>query len=404
VLFEPDWRGHPAGWLQHVLDHLDVLQASGRVLIVVSAQLIELIGDQLGRLDPARAEVVCLRAHESWACAMPILWTRALCRWWLIRRYVRLVGARNVIVFEFDPLTLPLGLQLGLRRASIVGILFRPSVHYPRTGDEYADWRDRLRTLRKDVLYALTLRNPAVRAVFSLDPYFAELAASRYGSGHKVKALPDPIDSEQRFVGTDDTPWRRTVPHGRTVFALCGSLTRRKGILALLDALTRIEREHAERIAVLIAGAVEPRIRDEVSDALTDLRRRRPEIWIDVEDGYIPDGDFWRIFAQTDVVLAPYQRFVGSSGILLWAARANKPVLTSDYGLLGRFVREYRLGLAVDTTDPSALAAAMIEMVQRGPQSFGDPGGRATFLQGRSPARFARLILAATLGDGVRED
>ena len=45
---------------------------------------------------------------------------------------------------------------------------------------------------------------------------------------------------------------------GRTTFLLFGHLTKRKGLLILLDALAALRPEAASRIAVVLAGGVEP--------------------------------------------------------------------------------------------------------------------------------------------------
>jgi glycosyltransferase involved in cell wall biosynthesis len=41
------------------------------------------------------------------------------------------------------------------------------------------------------------------------------------------------------------------------------------------------------------------------------------------------------------------------------AAAAQKPVLGTDYGLMGELVKRYQLGIAVDSTQPAAIAAGI---------------------------------------------
>ena len=76
--------------------------------------------------------------------------------------------------------------------------------------------------------------------------------------------------------------------------------------------------------------------------------------------------------ARSDVVLAPYQRFVGSSGVLMWAARAGRPVLAQEFGLVGRLTRDHRLGAVADSSDPAHLAREIERMIVHGPQNFID--------------------------------
>jgi len=97
---------------------------------------------------------------------------------------------------------------------------------------------------------------------------------------------------------------------------------------------------------------------------------------------------------QCDVVLAPYQRFVGSSGVLLWAAVSGRPVLAQEFGLVGRLTRDHRLGVSVDASDPSHLAREIARMVECGPSTFIDGAAAASFAAARTPQRFASLVLS----------
>ncbi len=56
------------------------------------------------------------------------------------------------------------------------------------------------------------------------------------------------------------------------------------------------------------------------------------------------------------IILAPYRQHVGFSGILIHAAAAERPVLSRDYGLMGRLTETLRLGLTANPTSPTDLA------------------------------------------------
>jgi glycosyltransferase involved in cell wall biosynthesis len=162
----------------------------------------------------------------------------------------------------------------------------------------------------------------------------------------------------------------------------------------LLDALRLVPDRIAGRIAVVLAGRIDPAIRADIEGRERALAAERPDLWLRTEDRWIGNGELTRLVGRCDVVLAPYQRFVGSSGVLMWAARAEKPVLTQDYGLIGRLVQDFSLGLAVDASDARTLAFAMTRMVDRGPHTFFDRRAAATFVAERTPERFADAILA----------
>jgi hypothetical protein len=77
---------------------------------------------------------------------------------------------------------------------------------------------------------------------------------------------------------------------------------------------------------------------------------------------------------------------------LLWAAKHGRPVVTQDYGLLGRLVRDHRLGVAVDTENPSILADAIGRIVREGSAGLADPAGMARFVSHRAPGDFVAAI------------
>ena len=173
---------------------------------------------------------------------------------------------------------------------------------------------------------------------------------------------------------------------------LFGYLTERKGPLAVLDALFMLPREIAARVAVLFAGRVDPALRDRLEQRRRDLAEHHPDLWLSIDDRRLDQAELASLVRHCDVVLAPYQRFVGSSGVLLWAARTGRPLLTQDFGLLGRLVRDHKLGLTADTVDPDSLAAGIERMVSEGPRTFVDPMAAQSFVAARTPHDFAAVV------------
>jgi hypothetical protein len=86
---------------------------------------------------------------------------------------------------------------------------------------------------------------------------------------------------------------------------------------------------------------------------------------------------------------------------LLWAARAGRPVLAQEFGLVGRLTRDHCLGAVADSSDPAKLAAQIERMVEGGPQSFIDLSSAARFASSRTPHRFASIVLTCVDGTSV---
>src|SRR3546814_7448698 len=106
---------------------------------------------------------------------------------------------------------------------------------------------------------------------------------------------------------------------------------------------------------LVVAGRIDPPIRDAVMDAAAAARAAAPALHLSIIDRRLSSGEIAALVRRSDCVLAPYQRFVGSSGVLLWAARMQRPVICQDYGLVGHLTRSFALGTTVDSANAPAL-------------------------------------------------
>lgn len=397
LVLEPDGDGHAEEWLRHLLLHLGRQSEVERIWLAIPAGLRDRLTEQLPAHLRHRIGLLTLTPTELRYCTHRRLAVSGMARWWVMRRYLIRTGAEIGYFLSLDHLSLPLGLGLSAGGRRLSGILFRPSVHYHEIGDYRPSLAEKLRDWRKAMLYRGMLRNPAVDAVLTLDPFFAAFAADNYPSGEKVAPVPDPAFPAAAIPANDDrTPY--DVPSGRHVLLLFGALTERKGVLHLLEALRRLPKTAACKAAVIIAGRVAPDISDRVATLEAAVRRENPDIWLQIENRWLGSAEIAALVQRCDIVLAPYQRFVGSSGVLLWAAHAGKPLLTQDYGLLGRLVRDHGLGVAVDTSNASDLAAAITDMIERPPQALLDTQAAAAFVSQRTPEAFASHIYASLRG------
>jgi len=383
LIFEPKPHGHTLEWLCHLL-RVDDGQAVCAVPPALAGELGSLAG--AGRL-------LVLSEDEVRRCNDPRPAVSALARWRAMRRCLAQSAAVRGLFLEFDHLVPLLALGLPLGGVPLAGVLFRPSVHYGAGSP-----RERLRDRVKDRLYAAVLRRPDVVRLWSLDADFAAYAQDRYAGGAKVRGLPDPVHPAAR-----PSPAPPAAREGRRCrFLLFGALAERKGVPVLLEALERLSPEAAARSAVRLAGRLDPAIADDVRRRIAGLRARQPQLELALDDRRLPDAEVAALVAGADVVLAPYQRFVGSSGVLLWAAAVGRPAIVQDYGLLGRLARRHGLGLAVDTTDPAALAAAL-ETASARPSALFDRATAAAFAAEATPARFAQLLLENIRNERVPE-
>lgn len=398
LVFEPDVEGHSQEWLQHLVDFVAANDQVAAIAVLAPPVLCATLSRSLPAVADGRIRFIAMRPREVKLCGHRLLSLAAFARWWVMRRYLQRSGADIGFFLCLDLLSLPLAFGLRTRGKPLAGILFRPSVHYAAFGDYRPGLGEWLRDVRKDLLYRLMLRNPAVATILSLDPFFPAHAADHYRHGGKVQALPDPAHPAADATAVAASPDR--IPLGRIAFLLFGYLTERKGPLMVLDALRLLPPRIAARIAVLLVGRVDPAIRDAIESRRDVLAREQPDLWLRIDDRRVDRAELDSLVTQSAVILAPYQRFVGSSGVLLWAARAGRPVLAQSFGLVGRLTRDHRLGVVADSSDPAKLAVEIERMVDGGPQSFIDLSSAADFASSRTPQRFASRVLACA-DDGV---
>jgi glycosyltransferase involved in cell wall biosynthesis len=396
LILEPDAEGHSQEWLQHLAEFVAANDTAVAISVVVPPALCTALSRSMPRAAEGRIRFIALKPREVRLCTHRSLSVAAFARWWTMRRYLLRSGADFGFFLSLDLLCLPFALGLRMLGKPVAGILFRPSVHYGALGEYHPSSTERARDLRKDVLYRLMLRNPSVRAVLSLDPFFPAYALSHYRHGVKVQSVPDPVQSMVEVAGAS-TAAADFVPPGRIGLLLFGYLTERKGPLAVLDALRLLPDHVAARVALLFAGRIDPAIRGAVDSRCAALAQDRPELWLRIEDRRLDRADLAALVARSDIVLAPYQRFVGSSGVLLWAARAGRPVLAQEFGLVGRLTRDHHLGAVADSSDPTRLAREIERMIVHGPQSFIDLSSATTFASARTPQRFASTVFSSLI-------
>ncbi len=391
LIFEPDAEGHALEWLQHLI----AFDGAGvDIFVLAAAPLCEALARSMPAAATARVRLLPLSRIERRLCLQRPLPLAALARWWIVRRHLARTAADSAFFLMLDLQSLPLALGLGVGGPRISGILFRPSVHYGAIGPYEPSSQERRRDRRKEILYRRMLANPAVKRVFSLDPYFPVYAQSHYRHGEKVQPLPDPAHPLVNVAPAAAGSVEAWPPKGRTAFLLFGYLAERKGPLAVLDALDLLPPHIVRRVAVLFAGRVDPALQEPIELRRRMLAVRQPELLLRIDDRRLDSGELTALVRRSDVVLAPYQRFVGSSGVLLWAAVAGRPVLAQEFGLVGRLTRDHKLGVSVDCGDPVTLAGEIARMVECGPATLIDQTAAAQFVSAHSPQRFASLVLS----------
>jgi glycosyltransferase involved in cell wall biosynthesis len=136
--------------------------------------------------------------------------------------------------------------------------------------------------------------------------------------------------------------------------SVVGGIHPRKGIDLLLAGFAAARLTNDDRL--LFVGTMAPEIRELIERRYGQLQQQGR---IATVDRYVTDYELHCGFLAADVVAVTYPRQVGSSGALVRAAVAKRPVLASDFGWIAWATETFELGTIVDVSDVERYADAI---------------------------------------------
>jgi glycosyltransferase involved in cell wall biosynthesis len=405
MLFSPWCYGHYPNYLRHLIRYWYQWQLSGSLSIVVSPDFIgehaDVVALATGEnlVDRDRVKFVTMTEKEQSKLESKTSgWSRAFQQYQLVAKYASQLQATQVLYMYFDSCQLPLAIGLKLPCACS-GIYFRPTFHYRLLPNYTPNWQERLQQLRERILLSRLLNHPQIQTLFCIDP-LAVAAINRLSKEVKAVDLADPIKVEA--ADRDRVSQFRQhleIEPDRQVFLSFGRLSdARKGVMQLIKAVSLLSPELCRKICLVFAGEPHGVGAEMLQSWLTPINQNLP-VQIVTCYGYIPESEVQLYFQASDTILAPYQKHVGMSGILLLAAAAEKPVLSSSYGLMGEMVQRYGLGLAVDSTKPDEIAQGLTRLLLESADELCDRAKMKNFTEQNSAERFARSIFDRTVLD-----
>lgn len=157
------------------------------------------------------------------------------------------------------------------------------------------------------------------------------------------------IDWERRFG----------IPPPAPVAVFFGTLLPNKGVGDLLDAWAIVTRRRPDA-RLVVAGRPSRHARE------GELRRRAEELGIadvvTVDERYVPNEELGSLMRRALVVVLPYHSAT-QSGALQVAYAYGRPVVATRVGGLPEVVDEGRSGLVVPPRSPSAIAEALLTLL-----------------------------------------
>ncbi|MBE9028905.1 glycosyltransferase [filamentous cyanobacterium LEGE 11480] len=365
MLFDLMTGGHHAFYIKHIVHHWMAIERQENLYILVAPEFFSKHADVVeSAVASENIYFVAVSPTEMATISNRQNLLKSMFQEWKIYcQYARKFQITHALLMYYDLFQMPIALG-GKSPCDFSGIYFRPTFHYPTFDNYQFSLSDYVRQLRQKLLLGLVLRNPRLKTLFSLDP-FAVKHMKRLRGRARVAHLPDPMELHQveqsEIVRVQQS---LAIEPDRQIFLLFGSLHERKGVQQVLDAMCLLPPEPAKKVCLVFVGKITSSNPDAILHQIAMIRQTTA-VQIVVRDHFVPDQDVQTYFQLADFILAPYQRHVGMSGIVLQAAAARKPVLASDYGLIGQIVSDNNLGYLVDSSSPSAIAQLMTQCVSQ---------------------------------------
>ncbi|MBQ0126565.1 MAG: glycosyltransferase [Bacteroidales bacterium] len=345
LIFDWSVQGHHLEYLHHIYCEA-VKHTKHHFYFYVPAEFAEVkykfIWEKAENID-----IQYLKDKDLMKCKKKNLLVSAFFKSLIIRRIVLLHHIDRVWLIMFMHLMPFLPFMLP-GNVLISGILYRI---YFYEGSNIKGARLLLEKLR----YAFLAKEANVEAVYVLND---ELAASKLNSiysSSKFIQIPDPVpmidDSRVRNIRQEIG-----VGESETMFLHFGGLDERKGTLEILKAIIDMPSDKLKGKVFVFAGKIKDSIHDDFYSLLQKAERKTRIIVYDEFCSYL---FLINLCNSTDYILIPYKNTNQSSGVIGYASFFSKPVIGPSQGLLGRLIKSYNLGYAIDDLSSTGLARTM---------------------------------------------
>lgn len=404
MLFDLDYRGHHAGYIQHLVQYWKNAQLPGQLSVLVSRRFIQSHPDVVAlESEVHRVRFISITPEEQDTLfdsaelgdSFKGRIQRAFQEWDILQRYTRRLGITHCMLMYLDTALLRLAFA---RRWScpFSCIYFRPVFHYadfegyaPAGRERVWQWRDRV------CLNGL-LQSKALDTLFCLDPFAVE-RLNQMDRQKRAAYLQDPVQIYPASATELEALRQRLgIQTGRKVCLLFGVLDPRKGTHEVLEAIANLPPELCQQLCFLLVGPANADETAYLADQSRQLCARLP-VQIICRHDFVPDRAVQGYFQISDLILAPYQRHIGMSAILVRAATAQKPVLASDFGLMGQIAHRYGLGRVVDAAVPTEIAKGIDQFLQDGLGQSWDLESMQRFAEQNRAETFAHRVFQALM-------
>lgn len=218
-------------------------------------------------------------------------------------------------------------------------------------------WKDtpRFKRRKEAFKYLLLAKMSRFKNIFILNDATSTRYLNRLFKTNKFLFLSDPfVPIKQEHL--QDLREELNISTTKKAFLHFGGLTHRKGTLEILKAIALLSEKELEDKCFIFAGKVYEDIKEQFYQLYNQQSKRVQLLCFDKFCDYSFLGS---LCLSSDYILTPYKDTAQSSGMLGFAAQFNKPVIAPRENLIGKLVKQYKLGITVNKVDAFSLASTI---------------------------------------------
>ncbi|MFN3850072.1 MAG: glycosyltransferase [Spirosomataceae bacterium] len=352
--------GHNLGWIQNVYDYLKNNPDGNHYSFLLNPD-----AKNSFQIPTDTAQIKTFLVPDSDFATMEAVSNppkRFKLQWEYIKSFGEKLGIDKLIVMEMDMYLKPIG-DSGTS-FKISGIWFQPYYRIQTVSSSLSEKvKILLQRIRKRALIWWTIHHKNFDKVFILNDHKA-VAELNYYYQKVFHYLPDPAFDYPFKEGLEVRKYHN-IDSNRVVFLIFGAIDNRKNVINILRAFQSLSPEIAQKAALLIIGKVAGFYVDEFSAEIEKTRSVQPNLSLITESRFVDDEEMESYFSQSDVILRMNVNFFASSGIVGSAAKFNKPLIVSDYGLVAEQIIEHKLGKLANPDNIEEIKTALIDYIEK---------------------------------------
>ena len=238
------------------------------------------------------------------------------------------------------------------------------------------------------------------RKIYFLDELLLEKAKSYFCPNISLSSFPEWVDC---YVEPNSSGLERIsqLAGDRKIICLCGFLSRRKGLLTLLQAA----QNELERWFFIFAGPIEWQSFSETEKKMIQQAQAQSGFSFTFIDRQLQDGEVNVVVQQSDIIYLAYENFFHSSNVQVKAAFFCKPMIAGPQHLIAERTRRFEMGWCLPEISANAVEVLLREIAPREIEVVAKRAKFQEFLAEHSPEVLDEKLgeIAATVQGAAHE-